>query len=111
MAEAHALPKVLTVAEVAAYLRVSETTVWRWCSSGRLAAFRIGRSWRVRRADFDAVIRVTKVDPRPVVATVPTGRDPGSGQALYGPACPDADGPRLAPAPLSQDSGFNPNTS
>lgn len=39
-------PAVLTVAEVAAYLRISETTVWRWCHSGKLPAFRIGRSWR-----------------------------------------------------------------
>lgn len=49
-------PSILTVAEVALYLRVSETTVWRWCSGGKLPAFRIGRSWRVRRHDLDHVI-------------------------------------------------------
>lgn len=49
----NALPDVLTLVEVADYLRVSETTVWRWCSSGRLPAFRIGRSWRVRRSDLE----------------------------------------------------------
>lgn len=44
---------LLTVAEVATYLRVSKSTVWRWCSSGRLNAFRIGRSWRVKRSDLE----------------------------------------------------------
>ena len=75
MEKAHALSKVLTVAEVAAYLRVSETTVWRWCSSGRLAAFRSGRSWRVRRADLDAVIRVKKVLQGDVPAMLPPTLD------------------------------------
>lgn len=50
------LPEVLTVAEVARYLRVCETTVWRWCSRGKLPAFRIGRSWRVRRGDLELMI-------------------------------------------------------
>lgn len=64
MSETSALPEVLTVGEVATYLRVSETTVWRWCSNGRLPAFRIGRSWRVRRSDLELNIdrAVTDVD-------------------------------------------------
>ena len=45
--------EVLTVNEIAGYLRVSETTVWRWCNSGKLPAFRIGRSWRIRRTDLE----------------------------------------------------------
>jgi len=55
-----ALPDILTVSEVATYLRVSETPVWRWCVSGRLPAFRIGRSWRIRRAELQEYIsRIT----------------------------------------------------
>jgi excisionase family DNA binding protein len=49
-------PSILTVAEVARYLRVSETTVWRWCTSGKLPAFRVGRGWRVRRGDLNILI-------------------------------------------------------
>lgn len=49
-------PDVLTIADVAVYLRVSETTVWRWCNNGKLPAFRIGRSWRVRRKDLEQTI-------------------------------------------------------
>jgi excisionase family DNA binding protein len=49
-------PSILTIAEVASYLRVSETTIWRWCNSGRLPAFRLGRAWRVRRTDLEEMI-------------------------------------------------------
>jgi excisionase family DNA binding protein len=49
--------EVLTVNEIAGYLRVSETTVWRWCNSGKLPAFRIGRSWRIRRTDLEQHIQ------------------------------------------------------
>jgi excisionase family DNA binding protein len=44
---------LLTVAETAAYLRVSKSTVWRWCGNGKLLAFRVGRGWRVRRSDLE----------------------------------------------------------
>lgn len=47
---------MLTVAEVAAYLKISPTTVWRHCSTGVLPAFRVGRQWRVERRDLDTWI-------------------------------------------------------
>jgi excisionase family DNA binding protein len=55
--------EVLTVTEIAGYLRVSETTVWRWCNSGKLPAFRIGRSWRMRRTDLERQIRQSVGEP------------------------------------------------
>ena len=39
--------KFLTVAEVAATMRVSKMTVYRMVHSGELAAVRVGRSFRV----------------------------------------------------------------
>ncbi len=57
MNEGSPIPDLLTVTEIANYLRVSETTVWRWCSTGKLPAFRIGRGWRVRRSDLDEYIK------------------------------------------------------
>ena len=39
--------ELLTVKEVADYLRVSRVTAWRWCQQGLLPAFRIGRDWRI----------------------------------------------------------------
>ncbi|MCB0975880.1 MAG: helix-turn-helix domain-containing protein [Acidimicrobiales bacterium] len=43
----------LTVAEVAAELRVSTMTVYRLIKSDQLAATRIGKSLRIRRGDVD----------------------------------------------------------
>jgi excisionase family DNA binding protein len=39
--------KFLTVAEVAAMMRVSKMTVYRMVHNGELAAVRVGRSFRV----------------------------------------------------------------
>jgi excisionase family DNA binding protein len=43
--------EVLTVKEVANYLRVSRVTVWRWCQRGVIPASQVGRNWRIRRGD------------------------------------------------------------
>jgi excisionase family DNA binding protein len=44
--------EVLTVKEVAVYLRVSRVTVWRWCQRGTLPAVQVGRNWRIHRDDL-----------------------------------------------------------
>ena len=45
--------RFVTVAEVAASLRVSNMTVYRLVQSGQLPAVRIGRSYRIREDDVD----------------------------------------------------------
>jgi excisionase family DNA binding protein len=50
------MDKILTIPEIAKYLRVSRTTVWRWCNEGELPAFKAGHSWRVFRSDVEKVI-------------------------------------------------------
>jgi excisionase family DNA binding protein len=49
--------KFLTVAEVAAMMRVSKMTVYRLVHSGELPAVRVGRSFRVREEDANEYIR------------------------------------------------------
>lgn len=44
---------ILTVEEIADYLKVSRTTVWRWCQEGRLIAFKVGRGWRIHRRELE----------------------------------------------------------
>lgn len=44
--------KVYTVQEVAKLLKVHEATIWRWCQSGELRAFRVGQQWRIRAGDL-----------------------------------------------------------
>ncbi len=49
--------KFLTVAEVAAIMRVSKMTVYRLVHSGELPAVRVGRSFRVREDDANDYLR------------------------------------------------------
>jgi len=44
--------EILTVNEVATYLRVSRVTVWRWCQRGIIPASQVGRNWRIHRDDL-----------------------------------------------------------
>lgn len=49
--------EMLTVAEAAAEVRVSKMTIYRMIHSGELRAIRVGRSFRVRREDWDDYLR------------------------------------------------------
>jgi excisionase family DNA binding protein len=44
--------ELLTVKEVASYLRVGRVTVWRWCKEGIIPAWQVGRTWRIPRDEF-----------------------------------------------------------
>ncbi len=50
------MDEILTVQEVADYLKVSRSTVWRWCNQGRLLAFKAGHGWRVHRDEVERLI-------------------------------------------------------
>lgn len=54
--------RLLTVLEVAHALRVSEWTVRRYITAGRLPAVRVGACWRVARATVDLLIDVAATD-------------------------------------------------
>ena len=56
MAQEQARPGLLTVAEVAAMLRVSEMTIYRLIKAGELRALQIGKSYRLREEDVDAFL-------------------------------------------------------
>ena len=49
--------KFLTIAEVAATMRVSKMTVYRLVHNGELPAVRVGRSFRVTEEDVDEYLR------------------------------------------------------
>ena len=49
--------RFLTVAEVAAMMRVSKMTVYRLVHGGELPAARVGRSFRVSEADVNEYLR------------------------------------------------------
>lgn len=45
--------EILTIEEVAAYLKAGKRTVYRLASSGKIPAFKLGGTWRFRRAELD----------------------------------------------------------
>jgi excisionase family DNA binding protein len=50
------LNDILTVKEVADYLKVNERTIYRLATNGELPAFRVGASWRFRLNEIDSWI-------------------------------------------------------
>ena len=50
------MEKLLTIKEVANYLRVSERSVNRYIEAGRLKASKIGQ-WRIKKADLKKFLK------------------------------------------------------
>jgi len=48
--------EILTINQVAAYLQISEMTTYKLVQEGRIPAFKIGRHWRVKKADLSSLI-------------------------------------------------------
>lgn len=47
---------ILTVKEVAEYLKVNERTIYRLATEKKIPAFRVGASWRFRKEEVDGWI-------------------------------------------------------
>jgi excisionase family DNA binding protein len=45
--------EILTVEEVAAYLRLQPQTIYKWAQEGRIPAAKLGKEWRFRRSILD----------------------------------------------------------
>ena len=65
--------RFLTVAEVAAIMRVSKMTVYRMVHAGELPAIRVGRSFRVPEDEVHAYLRTSFVDTACPAPTNHTG--------------------------------------
>ena len=48
------VPEIMTIEEVAQYLRVSERTIYEWAQKGDIPSGKLGATWRFMRADIDA---------------------------------------------------------
>lgn len=46
-------PTIMTVKEVAKYLRLHEISIYRMCQKGRIPAFKVGKSWRFKKDKID----------------------------------------------------------
>ncbi|MDH3982267.1 MAG: helix-turn-helix domain-containing protein, partial [Kiritimatiellaceae bacterium] len=63
--------EIMTIEEVAAYLRVSERTVYDWAQKGDLPGGKLGTTWRFKHADVENWVnsRISK----PVVSSASGG--------------------------------------
>jgi excisionase family DNA binding protein len=46
--------EILTIKQVADYLKVTERTIYRLAAAKQIPAFKVGGSWRFSRADIDS---------------------------------------------------------
>ena len=47
---------ILTIPEIAKYLKVTEKTIYKLAGAKKIPAFKVGGSWRFSKADIDAWI-------------------------------------------------------
>lgn len=44
---------IMTVKELADYLKIAEKTTYRFASEGKIAGFKVGSAWRFRKSEID----------------------------------------------------------
>lgn len=52
--------QILTLQEVAEYLKLAEKTAYRLAAEGKLPGFKVGGAWRFKRDDLEAWIEEQK---------------------------------------------------
>ena len=52
--------EILTIQEVATYLKLNEKTTYRLASEKKLPGFKVGGSWRFKRSDLENWIETQK---------------------------------------------------
>lgn len=62
-------PDIMTLEEVAEYLRISERTVYDWAQKGDIPCGKIGTAWRFLRSDIEKWV-VDKLGAKPVEQNV-----------------------------------------
>ena len=50
-------PEIMTVADVADYLRIKTSTVYEWAANGKLPGVKVGRLWRFERSEIEKWVR------------------------------------------------------
>ncbi|WP_044783959.1 helix-turn-helix domain-containing protein [Bacillus thuringiensis] len=56
--------EIMTIAQVAEYLQISEISTYKLVKSGKIPAFKIGRHWRVKKDDLGEFIEKLKKGER-----------------------------------------------
>ncbi|WP_315118651.1 helix-turn-helix domain-containing protein [uncultured Clostridium sp.] len=58
--ENHNTDEIMTISEVAEYLKISEVTTYKLVQEGKMPAFKIGRHWRIKKNDLTEFIEALK---------------------------------------------------
>jgi len=53
--------QILTIKELAVYLKLAEKTAYRLAAENKLPGFKVGGSWRFKREDIDQWIEEQKL--------------------------------------------------
>jgi len=62
MPHEHLGTAILTLKEVSEYLKVTERTIYRLAAGKKMPAFKVGGSWRFKKADIDQWIKSQSED-------------------------------------------------
>ncbi len=54
------MDELMTLEEVATYLRLSKDTLYRMAQTGKIPASKVGTQWRFRRSEVDAWLEQNK---------------------------------------------------
>jgi len=57
-------PQLMTVDDVADYLRIKASTVYEWAASGKLPGVKVGRLWRFERSEIEKWVRENRQGKR-----------------------------------------------
>jgi len=75
---ANAADEILTLDQVAAYLKASKRTVYRLAAAKKIPAFKVGGTWRFSRTDIDRWIKQQSMEG---LASGGEGDDTADGQS------------------------------
>jgi len=64
--------EIMTIEEVAEYLRVSERTVYDWAQKGQLPGGKLGTTWRFKRSDIESWVN-SQLGASPLASSAPKG--------------------------------------
>jgi len=57
MSKSHHEGEIITIKQVADYLKVTERTIYRLAAAKKIPAFKVGGTWRFSRAEIDQWIK------------------------------------------------------
>jgi excisionase family DNA binding protein len=69
--------EILTLDDVAAYLKVGKRTVYRLAAAKKIPAFKVGGTWRFSRTDIDIWIKQQSMEGLNTSRADNTAKNPG----------------------------------